>query len=90
MIQITAVRTAKGESHKNIVKFQWHDLDHEDDIQESTLATMLKFIQSRPRKVIVRDGNTAVSVKVVNGTKPYIQTFEGDILTNTLLDLPRF
>lgn len=90
MIQITAIRIEKGEAHQSILAFQWHELGKDVDTKESPLSTMVKFIEKSPKKVLVRKGNKAVEVRVVEAPTKYVQSYEEEHWTNELLELPRF
>ena len=91
MIQITAVKFKNGTSHKDIAMFKWHELGKPITTKESNLETMVKFTESRPGKVVVRHGNQAVLVKVIEGANSkYLQCYEEKGLCNTLIELPEF
>jgi len=90
MIQLTAIRLEDGIEHKDIESFQWHELHGSPETQESSLETLLKFMERSPNKVLIRSGNKAIEVRVVDGKKPYVQAFVNGQFTDDLLELPRF
>ncbi len=90
-VQITHIRMVPGGTrHEHIASVRWRNVGS-DKVGESTVAAVVKFIDGGG-KAITWDGRAAARVIVVrpSGHAPYIRTIADGVLTNNLLQLPRY
>lgn len=90
-VRITAIRmTPGGTRHEHIASVQWRNANA-GTTGVSTVASMVRFIDGGDAAV-TWDGRTSARVIVVrpSGHAPYLRTVADGILTNNLLQLPRF
>lgn len=90
-VRITHVHMQSGGTrHEHIQSVHWN-IPATGASDTSTVSTMVDFIDNGG-KVVSWDGHYAAQVVVVRpaGSKPYIRTRADGVLTNNLLQLPRF
>lgn len=90
-VQITAVRMAPGGTrHEHIASVQWRK-GNAGTTSSCSVAAMVKYIDDGGTTV-TWDGRNSARVMVVrpSGHAPYLRTVADGVLTNNLLQLPRF
>jgi hypothetical protein len=78
-----------GADHKHIAAVQWENRET-GNTGSSTRATMVDWIKNKGGDARVQDGDSYVSVDVVEASPPYIQTRADGVLTDNLLRLPEY
>jgi Protein of unknown function (DUF3892) len=90
MVYITAIHMMSGgTAHEHIADVRWYDPDTKN-INTSSRATMVDWIANKNGVAKVTDGKSAVEVRVVQGTPPYLRTRANNRWTDNLLALPRY
>jgi hypothetical protein len=88
VVYVTAIHLEGDERHEHIASVRWHNpADGASD--QSTREQMIDWINSGG-DARVTDGIREVSVRVVNGDRPYLRTWADDVFTDNLLALPRY
>ena len=89
MLYITHIHMSGGTVHEHIISVKWRN-PSDNTIGESTVATMIDWIENKKGVAKVTDGKNTVDVGVGKGTKPYLRTHADGKWTNNLLALPRY
>ena len=89
MVYITHIRTASGNSNEHITHVRWLQPDN-NQVGESSIPTMVDWIDHKGGIAKVKEGNRIVDVGVVHADPPYLRTHADGTWTNNLLALPRF
>ncbi len=90
-VQITHVRMVPGGTHhEHIESVKWR-MTSSGRVDVSTVASMVTFIDGGG-SAVTWDGRSSARVIVVRpaGHAPYIRTVADGVLTDNLLQLPRF
>lgn len=89
MVYITHIRLSGGSKHEHISEVKWKN-PSSGDTGQSTVGSMVDFIDNKGGEAKVTDGRNTVNVGVVNANPPYIRTYADKTWTDNLLSLPNF
>jgi len=90
MIYVTAVHMSSGGTrHEHMESVRWRD-STENKIGESTVQTMVKFIEDSNTVQVQGPPAVNVGVNKTSAGRKYIQTYADKTWTNNLLALPRY
>ncbi|MFY2562967.1 DUF3892 domain-containing protein [Corallococcus terminator] len=86
MRYITEIHLDGGALHEHIARLRWTE---ESATGESSRAELVRWVKDGG-DARVRVGSTDVKLAVVDATSPHLRTKANGILTDNLLELPRF
>lgn len=86
MRYITEIQLEGGALHEHISRLRWKEAS---GTGESSHAELLRWVQDGG-DARVRVWSTDVKVAVVDAARPHLRTKANGILTDNLLELPRF
>lgn len=86
MRYITEIHLEGGALHEHIARLRWNEAS---GMGESSSGELVRWVQDGG-DARVRIGSTDVKVAVVDSARPHLRTKANGVLTDNLLELPRF